>query len=77
MTWISCKIKLPEAIFGAENGEPFLSEDVVVFFESGGFAISNYDHETKVWTEAKDSAKEFDCDPIYWMSLPEVPVLQP
>lgn len=71
--WILVAEQLPEARSGVEGRPPILSDDVLVLFESRGMAVANFDHESRVWTEAKDSAREFDCDPKYWMEIPDWP----
>jgi hypothetical protein len=78
MNWISAATK-PLLTQGCEGGEPFMSDDVLLYFGPpdgrGIVAIGNYDAQEDGWYVAKgfDNAFLVDGDPTHWMPLPAIP----
>jgi Protein of unknown function (DUF551) len=73
VNWIRVKDRLPEARYGVDDGEPFISDDVAVYFQDVGADIANYDHEANHWSLPNRGFDQPDCDPTHWCALPEAP----
>lgn len=70
--WIRCSERLPEATVGAVGEEPIISDDVLVLFETGP-DVANYDYDAGWWSMVNHGFSQPDCDPLYWMPIPEYP----
>ena len=70
--WIRVADRLPEATSGEAGKPPILSDDVLILFETG-VDVANYDHEDGKWALINRSFSEPDCDPLFWMPIPDYP----
>ena len=66
--WVSVKDRLPER-----------GQNVLMLFKSGNMAVGwlyDIDEHTTFWSAYTDDEFYTDCDnaPLYWMSLPQLPV---
>ena len=76
MKWINAKRALPVPKYGDdEHPKPYLSDDVLVVFESGDsiYDIANYDHAEKQWSLPNKGFNQPDVEPIAWIPIPALP----
>lgn len=65
--WISVKERLPEC-----------KESVLMYFDTGNMAVGYWfekDEDLSFWSAWTDDGwfADCDCEPLYWMPLPEPP----
>jgi hypothetical protein len=71
--WIPITKRMPEARYGEDDKPPIISEDVLILYESGMLDIANYDYDAQCWSVVNKGFSHPDCDPVYWMPIPEFP----
>lgn len=67
MEWISVSDRLPER-----------KQDVLMYFDTGNMAVGFWydgDETITFWSAYTDDGwyTDCDCEPLYWMPLPETP----
>jgi hypothetical protein len=66
--WINARKQKPP------EGDEGRSDDVLVLFDDGAFAVLFYDYDSIGWFDSYGSECSGYASPLYWMPLPDTPM---